>query len=211
MKCNKKNIQVGIAVLLTALFFGLLISSLYYYALVDFFLIAIVISLLKKYEVKTVLLLLSPMIVYPLIWVLISLLPFSFWDQIFGWRNSGTAEMIILPTTMGLLYAYLFRDIFTKFIEPSYRWILIGLMGLMLLSSTFVIPVINQCEIISASEKGVTKQEVSGCQMLGLYRGGANRHSFGWDRTLAAYTFIPTIIILLGMSLQYATRKNESA
>jgi len=83
-------------------------------------------------------------------------------------------------------------------------------MCLMLVASISVVPLMRHCEIISASEKGVTSQEVSECQALGLYYGGTNRFSLGWSVFVEIYTFVPTTIILLGMAVQYARRRKES-
>lgn len=120
---SRQNIKLAIAIGLSLVFAILLAINLWNYALVDFFLMVLMITLLKKLEVKIIFLVLSPLAVYLIIYLIIGLVAMLLPSQF---------VYLITPVIFGLLYAYLFRKMLYEWIEPSLRWVGFGLACLLI-------------------------------------------------------------------------------
>ncbi len=230
MKQNKNQIQVGIAILLASLFFASLLVSPLNYVFLGIFLIATVLALLRAYDLKKVAMLLSPLIVFPSIIITVDSLLSSIkiLDRVItGVRIYYTIPrwlFVFVPSLLfSVLYAYLFRDVLKKWIDPARRALLLALISVMvgvgLASSSFV----RYCETVKRSEKGVLMQEIQACQTFGLYyryfETSSNQSKpgvlfttfFGSADILQGYIFVPIFMLFAGIGLQYATRKKELA
>lgn len=213
-KINTKfDLQTKISVLIALVFCSLFIVNLYCFAFVGLFLIASIITFLKKHDVKRVLLLLSPIAVYPALIYCIGqnrkffdtiLLPMS------SYAVSYWAFVLAPPVLFGLLYAYLFRETFTTWVAVKYQKLLLILMSVLTAISVLVSPIVRMCETVNLMEFDLNYMQVRTCQLFGLYHTNIADSLSGSATAIQIYVFIPLVIIFFGMAIQYARRDSVS-
>ncbi|MBM3204817.1 hypothetical protein FJZ48_02450 [Candidatus Uhrbacteria bacterium] len=209
---TKQHVPLLVSLGLAALFVVLLAFNLWAFALVPFFLMAIAILLLKKHDARTIVLLVSPLIVYPLVYVLLGKIYHVFLPYI---SSQGMHLFIAnLPIIiLGLMYAIVFRNYLTKWIEPRVRWWAFGIALFMLVVSFFASHVVSRCYGISRAEKGVTAHEIEWCKTWGQYIPTSSDKFGGLPDYIERYTLWPPVIILAGMLIQFgvSSRKRKNA
>lgn len=214
---RQTQLKLVAPVVLCLAFAGLLVANPATFLLAGFFLMALMISLLKNVKSK-IGLSLSPIIGYPVILVLfftVAGILGRFYASLPGglaWLNVGLSIVFFGPPVIfGLVYAVLFKDALREWIDPSVRWIGFGLACLMVLFSFFASRIELKCVDVSQAEKGVRYQDIAWCQRFTL--------SHPTDIYLAigipfgeTFVLLPSAIILVGMAVGYASkRKHHSA
>jgi len=201
---TKQHVPLLVSLGLAAVFVVLLAFNLLAFVLVDFFLMAIGILLLKKHDVKTILLLLSPLVA------------FLFIFYFFGIFQARLIRVWYIPSlpwvVFALLYAYLFRHYLTKWVEPKARWWAFGIACFLMVLSFLASHVIVGCYAISRAEKGVTTHEIEWCKTWDEYTPTSSKKFSGLQGYLEDVVLWPLVIILAGMLVQFAvtSRKKKS-
>jgi hypothetical protein len=207
---TRKNVQLTVSVLLTLGFFACLAFSLWSYCVVGIFILAVVITYLKKRDAKTVLLLLSPILVYPALHLLLVLFDARFLNvkYPFIYNSSFVFWGYFLPPILtGLIYAYLFRNILSGWVEPKQRKAFVGFVCVLIAASLFASRIASECWDVSRAEKGITQQEIHWCQFVHEYHPTSSDDFSDFPGQLQMLTFLPISIILTAMVSLYFSKR----
>lgn len=196
---TKRNTPIAITIALIFFFLVLLVINPSSYLFVNLFLLVLVVALLKKIQPKIILLLFSPIVVFPII-LLFSILFTGVLP-----RNAPSVLFIISV----ILYAYLFREVLTRWIKPALRVVFIYGAIALISTSLFASVVISECWDISRAEKGVTSEEIGFCQLFNQYQPARANQFLGFPIALQFSTFFPTTFIMGGMFIQYFLKRKN--
>ncbi|MBP7005836.1 hypothetical protein KBB27_01805 [Patescibacteria group bacterium] len=192
------------SLLIVLAFLVVLFSHAWIYPLFNLVLLGILLLFLKQYEWKTFTTILSPILVVPL-----ALYSVDIFDRILPTHSSNIWFYgFILAVT--LIYAYLFRDALTRWIEPKNHKTFLCLV-LTIFASSFIASLIAiYCLDISSSEKGVSPVDVRACQLVGAYLPSISGKSFGWPYALQIVSFFPSAFVLLSMLVRHFKKQPKS-
>lgn len=139
-----------------------------------FFAMAILISSLKQLEATKVLIILSPIVTYPLFLMLTG--SFTDGNDIlnlqFHWLKNLTIYIILYTLISGLIFQNLW-----SWIAANKRKISILALTLMAAVTLFYGPLALECHFTSNAEKGVSQEDISRCDLFNLYNPTGVSHS----------------------------------
>lgn len=197
----KNRLPFKISDYLPLLIAVIFILNVFLYAgvqLSGFFMIAIVLFSLKRWNFKRVALILSPIITYPLFLITLFYLGllFDVPDEILFSLNFNAA-----------LYAVNYGLIFERLGEwqtPIKRKIAILSLSIVTGTTLFIAPIAIDCDVINRAEKGVSIEDIDYCKKYNLYRPyvtykftGINIEIIRFTTKGPAFTGIVVILALL--------------
>jgi len=166
---NKKFIH-QIIQYLPLIITGIFIIAIFFFPVLLYisgiFAIAVLLSCLKKRKTKHILIILSPIITYPLF--LIVTKAYTDGSDIlnlpFHWLHNLTIYIVIYA----ILYGLIFKNI--------WKWFALNKRRLSILALTIIAVVTlfygflaAECHVTSNAEKGVSQEEISKCKLFNLY------------------------------------------
>lgn len=192
------------SLLIVLAFLVVLFSHAWIYPLFNLVLLGILLLFLKRYEWKTVATILSPVFVIPS-----ALYCIDAFDKILPGHSSDVWFYgFILAVT--LIYAYLFRDALTRWIEPKNHKTFLCLVFTIFASSFIASLIAIYCLDVSSSEKGVFPMDVRTCQLVGAYLPSVSGKSFGWPYALQIVSFFPSAFVLLSVLVRHFKKQPKS-
>ncbi len=155
---------------------GIFIIAIFFFPIVlyfsGFFVMAILLSCLKKREPHKVLIILSPIITYPL-FLYIVIVSSIILNLPFHWLQN----LIIYIAIYALLYGLVFKNLWS--------WLAVNKRKFSILALTLVAAITlfhgslaAECYVTSTAEKGVSREDVSKCRLFNLYLPDRSSGSF---------------------------------
>lgn len=194
-----------VSLLIVATFLVVLFSHVWIYPLFNLVILGLLLLFLKRHEWKTVATILSPVLAAP--FAIYFLDVFGRMLPIRG-SNVWLYGFSILAI---LTYAYLFRELFTRWIEPKNLKPLLYLILVLFIASFIASLTAIYCLDVSSSEKGVSLVDIRTCQMVGAYLPSVSGKTFVRPWVLQIVSFIPsTFVLLLALVQRFAKQQKQT-
>ncbi|MEK7528843.1 MAG: hypothetical protein AAB592_03670 [Patescibacteria group bacterium] len=150
-----------------------------------FFAIAVLLSALKKWEAKKVLLILSPIVTYPLF------LFFADRGNILNLPFHWLKNLTIYIAIYALLYGLVFKNLWTWLAANKRKFSILALT-IIAVTTLFYGSLVAECYVTSNAENGVRQEDISKCRLFNLYNPTGGRLSGSFSGIPDAMIKIPS-------------------
>ena len=168
---NQNSTKYVISIIVILYILGILGTSGIVALFTGFFLMAIVLCSLKDWNKKQLIVILSPIITYPVF--IFSLFYLVSRSQI---PYSSTAGIIYFLIYC-LIYIYLFRNLGNWIKKNNNKPLIVGLIVINAVAFVYD-NVLGYCGWVNVAEKGVLESQIETCRYLHLYNPGVGSYSY---------------------------------